>query len=229
MKVTNHYLPNVVMLDIPTESRIYPATVNLNPGVEVYGERLFKDAGVEYRTWDPYRSKLSACIMEDMQGIPNLGPMRILYLGASTGTTVSHVSDIVGRNGGKIYAVEFSIRPARRLIQLSQQRRNVLPIVVDARFPDRYASQVFQADFIFQDISQSNQSEIFVDNLAVFLRPKGRAILIIKIKSIDAIAPDEDVVNNQIEFLEKADLKILEHLDISKYEKAHRGVLVEKQ
>jgi fibrillarin-like pre-rRNA processing protein len=166
--------------------------------------------------------------MEDMRGIPNLSPLRILYLGASTGTTVSHISDIGAQTGGKVLAVEFSIRPARRLIQLSQQRINILPIVSDARFPDRYASMVLRADFVFQDVSQSNQTDIFLDNMNAFLKPGCRALLIIKIKSIDAIAPDEDVVSAQLETLESAELKIVEQLDISKYEKAHRAILVQK-
>ncbi len=126
MRVKNHYLPNVALLNVASESRIWPATKNFIPGTDVYGEKLYtdKETKTEYRTWDPYRSKLASCIFKGMKGIPpDLNKMNILYLGASTGTTVSHVSDIVADNGGKVYAVEFSIRPARRLIQLSQQRK----------------------------------------------------------------------------------------------------------
>ena len=38
----------------------------------------------------------------------------MLYLGAASGTTVSHVSDVVGPEG-MVYAVEFSHRPGRDL------------------------------------------------------------------------------------------------------------------
>ena len=231
MRIKKHYLPNVVFIDIPTESRIWPATKNYVPGQIVYGERLYTDpkTKIEYRTWDPFRSKLASCISVNMPSIPeNLNESRILYLGAATGTTVSHLSDIVADSKGVIYAVEFSVRPARKLIQLSQQRKNIVPIVVDARFPERYFAQVWFADFIFQDISQINQAQIFIDNVDVFLRPKGKGILIIKIKSIDTVAPEEEVVSDQLTILEKHGLKILEIKDISTFEKAHRAVLVEK-
>ncbi|MFW9927804.1 MAG: fibrillarin-like rRNA/tRNA 2'-O-methyltransferase [Candidatus Thorarchaeota archaeon] len=230
MKVKNHYLPNVALLDIASESRIWPATINYVPGTSVYGEKLFTErTDKEYRAWDPFRSKLASCVIKDMKGIPeSLDKMKILYLGASTGTTVSHVSDIVSNAGGKIFAVEFSVRPARRLIQLSQQRSNILPIVGDARFPDRYHSTVWNADFIFQDISQVNQAQIFVDNVFTYLKHNSKGLFIIKIKSIDAIAPDEEVVTDQLNYLEKSGLKILEMLDISEFEKAHRAVLVQR-
>ena len=98
MKITDHYLHNVYFLDIPTESRVWLATENMNKGVTVYNERLFTQSNVEYRTWDAYKSKLAACIQSGMKDIPQLENLRILYLGAATGTTVSHVSDIVGSN-----------------------------------------------------------------------------------------------------------------------------------
>ena len=229
MKIKNHYIPNVALLDVPSESRIWPATINLNPGSIIYGEKLFTDKATktEYRSWDPYRSKLSACIYKKMKGIPeNIGEMNILYLGASTGTTVSHLSDIIGK--GKIYGLEFSVRPARRLIQLSQQRENIIPIVADARFPDRYHTQVWDVDFVFQDISQMNQAEIFVNNVMTFLKSGGKGLLIVKIKSIDTVAPEEEVVSDQIKYLEKNNLTILEVVDISEFEKAHRAILILK-
>jgi fibrillarin-like pre-rRNA processing protein len=231
MRVKDHYLPNVALLDIPSESRIWPATKNLNPGFNIYGEKLYTDktSKIEYRAWDPYRSKLAACIFKKMKGIPeNIKDMNILYLGASTGTTVSHLSDILGSNKGKIYGLEFSVRPARRLIQLSQQRNNIIPIVADARFPDKYHSLIWNVDFVFQDISQANQAEIFVNNILTFLKSGGKAIFIVKIKSIDTVAPEEEVVAEQLKYLEENNLNILEVIDISEFEKAHRAILVSK-
>ena len=231
MKIINHYLKNVVLIDLPADNKIWPATVNYRPKLSVYEERLLTDpdTNIEYRIWDPFRSKLSACILENMKGIPkNLNEMRILYLGASTGTTVSHVSDIVA-NSGKVYALEFSVRSSRRLIQLSQQRQNIIPIVADARYPDQYSSQVIQADFIFQDVSQPNLSQIFVENVLTFLKPNGKAILIIKAHSIDSTRSVESVAAEQIEYLEDNHLTILEILEISTFEKSHRAILIEKK
>src|SRR5919199_4845942 len=72
------------------------ATLNLVEGNSVYGEKLVRQKGIEYRVWDPYRSKLAGAIKKGLNNLPIKKSMRVLYLGASTGTTVSHVSDIVG-------------------------------------------------------------------------------------------------------------------------------------
>ncbi|MHA2363092.1 MAG: fibrillarin-like rRNA/tRNA 2'-O-methyltransferase [Candidatus Hodarchaeales archaeon] len=232
MKIKSHYLNGVFFLDIPTESRIWPATINNNPGKTVYNERLFKQNNIEYRTWDPYKSKLAACIFEQMKEIPDLVEMeRILYLGAATGTTVSHISDIISNYDCKILALEFSTRVARRLIQLSQSsqsRSNIVPIIADARSPSNYASLVWSVDFIFQDISQINQAQIFIDNVQTFLKPGNKSIFVIKAHSIDSTRPVDDVANEQIDALEKSGLKIEEVLDISNFEKAHRAILISK-
>ena len=81
-------------------------TKNLVPGKKVYGERLIKDKDGEYREWDPKKSKLAAAILK---GCPNVGIRKndvVLYLGAASGTTVSHVSDMVGKEGF-IFALDF--------------------------------------------------------------------------------------------------------------------------
>ena len=90
------------------------ATVNLLKGVTLYGEKLVTRNGNEYRTWDPFRSKLAAAYIKGLN-FEFTDVDKVLYLGASTGTTVSHLSDIVGRSG-RIFAVESSTRVARELI-----------------------------------------------------------------------------------------------------------------
>jgi len=57
-----------------------------------------------------------------------------LYLGAASGTTCSHVSDVIGPEG-ILYAVEFSARCGRDLISMAKKRNNVVPIIEDARKP----------------------------------------------------------------------------------------------
>ena len=74
-------------------------TKNLVPGNAVYGERLVRFSGYEYRLWDPYRSKLAAAILKGLEIVPICPNYRVLYLGAASGTTASHVSDIVGEDG----------------------------------------------------------------------------------------------------------------------------------
>jgi fibrillarin-like pre-rRNA processing protein len=225
MKITDFNLPNVHFLDIPTESRHWLATVNLNKGMTVYNERLFTQSGVEYRLWDAYKSKLAACIQSGMK-IPNFQNSRILYLGAATGSTCSHVSDIIGTGPGKLLALEFSAKAARRLIQLAKTRSNIIPVVADARNPADYATTVRSVDFIFQDISQVNQAQIFIDNAKAFLKPNGKAIFIIKAASIDTTKTVEVITADTIEKVTKAGFTVLETCDISKFEKEHRALLI---
>ena len=51
---------------------------------------------IEYRVWNPFRSKLGAAILSGVDNIHMPPGTKVLYLGAASGTTVSHVSDIVG-------------------------------------------------------------------------------------------------------------------------------------
>ena len=49
------------------------------------------------------------------------------------GTTVSHVSDIVGPND-LVFAVEFSHRSGRDLVNVAKTRINIVPIIADTPF-----------------------------------------------------------------------------------------------
>ena len=77
-------------------------TKNLVPGEAVYGEkRISIDGGVEgtkveYRVWNPFRSKLAAGVLNGLDNIAIAPGKKVLYLGAASGTSVSHVADIVG-------------------------------------------------------------------------------------------------------------------------------------
>ena len=116
------------------------ATKNLTPGTSVYGEELIQE-DVEYRIWNPRRSKLAAALLNGLKNLELDDASKVLYLGASTGTTVSHISDIVTE--GRIYAVEFSPTTAKKLVQLSRQRPNIAPILGDATdrtFHEKYES-----------------------------------------------------------------------------------------
>jgi len=87
----------VILLDKQNEKQL--ATQNLIVGNSVYGEKIVKDDDIEYRLWDPFRSKLAGAILKGLKDNPIKQSTRVLYLGASTGTTVSHVSDIIGNKG----------------------------------------------------------------------------------------------------------------------------------
>ena len=103
-------------------------TKNIDKGKTVYGEKIVEDGKTEYREWDPYRSKICASIICRARNIFLTRNSNVLYLGAASGTTVSHISDIVSGKG-KVYAVEFSPRSLRQLVQNCVDRVNVIPIL----------------------------------------------------------------------------------------------------
>ena len=111
---------------------------------------------LEYRVWNPFRSKLAAAILGGIDGIHMKPGSKVLYLGAAAGTTVSHVSDIVGPTGC-VYAVEFAHRPGRDLINMAKSRTNVIPIIEDARHPLKYRMLMGMVDVIFADVAQPDQ------------------------------------------------------------------------
>lgn len=108
-----------------------------------------------------------------------------MYLGASTGTTVSHISDIV--INGRIYAVEFSPTTAKKLVQLSHQRSNIAPILGDATKPKGYLNIVEKSDLVYCDVAQPTQTELFMKNMNLFSTDAGVGLLMIKARSIDVV------------------------------------------
>lgn len=198
-------------------------TENFCKGEKIYNEKLVKYKGKEYRSWNPYRSKLAAAILNGYIFMAEPA-MKILYLGAASGTTVSYISDIV--KDGLIYAVEISPIAAKRLIGLSEKRKNVIPIFSDANHPDRYSSIVSNVDLIYQDISQRNQADIFISNVSRYLKKKKKSILMVKARSIDVSLKPKKVYELVCSNLEENNLKIIDIIDLSPYEKDHSAIIV---
>ncbi len=217
MKKTRH--DNVLM----DGRRLY--TTNMVPGKSVYGERLIKEKGKELRQWDPSRSKLGAAIMKNMS-LPKLKRTDTwLYLGASSGTTVSHVSDIV--DDGMVYALEFAPRMMRELHFLAEERINMAPIFADANNIDSFAHFLTGVDVLFQDIAQRDQVGIFVKNLR-FLDERGIAILSCKSRSIDVAARPKDVFR-KVEKDLKQHCEVIEHKTLEPFEQDHAVFLCRKR
>ena len=142
----------------------------------VYGERWVDTGSHAYRSFEPGRSKLSAGIVHDWTGpIPTEGE-RWLYLGAASGTTASHVADLVGP-AGRVYALERSPRPFARLLALAERWPNLLPILGDAREPRGYGRLVPPVDGVYADIAQPDQVEIVRRNAELFLGGAGASVL----------------------------------------------------
>ncbi|MDD5502783.1 MAG: fibrillarin-like rRNA/tRNA 2'-O-methyltransferase [Candidatus Thermoplasmatota archaeon] len=194
-------------------------TKNLVPGIKVYGEQLLKSGEVEYRKWSPSRSKLGALIASGAKSLPLKADSKVLYLGAASGTTVSHVSDIA--IDGVIYAVEFAPRVFRELIEMSRLRKNIIPILADANHPELYSSIAGKVDFVFQDVAQPNQTEIFIKNCKALLNHGGFGILALKARSVDVTIAPQEIFRRSSSELVKGGLEVIETIDIGKFEIDH--------
>jgi len=192
-------------------------------GLKVYNEKIVKFKDNEFRSWNPFRSKLSAAILNGLE-IEIKSDYNILYLGAATGTTVSHISDIV--QNGIIYSVEISPVAVISLLKLSKTRKNVIPILADANHPERYSHIVTSVDLIYQDISQRNQSAIFISNVTRYLKKQGIGILMVKARSIDVSLKPKKVYDIVCSELEHNGLKTIDRIDLMPYEKDHAALVI---
>ena len=204
-------------------------TKNLVPGNAVYGERLVKFKGTEYRFWDPYRSKLAAAILRGLEMVPIYPNQRALYLGAASGTTVSHVSDIVGE-AGYVYCVEFASRSLREMVNsVCILRYNMSPILADARLPESYSMMVERVDSIYCDVAQPEQARLLADNADMFLSDCGWVMLAIKAQSIDVTKEPSVVFKKETAILESRGFRIEQVVDIEPFDKAHVMVVAQKK
>jgi fibrillarin-like pre-rRNA processing protein len=209
-------------VSIDGEERL--CTRNLAKGIQVYGEQLVSIDGVEYRVWDPFRSKLAAAILKGLSHLPINADSKILYLGASTGTTVSHISDIVCN--GVIYAVEHSPRVARELIErVAKHRGNVIPIVEDARRYESYFGIAGKVDLVYCDIAQQDQTEIALANCKAYLKHGGYLMLIVKSRSIDVTKEPESIVKAEVNKLKSNGFSVEQIIYLEPFDKDHALVL----
>ena len=205
------------------------ATRNLAPGTVVYGERLVRFKGVEYRVWDAFRSKLAAAILKGVHTVPIRAGSQVLYLGAASGTTPSHISDIVGEQG-HVYCVEFASRSLRDLVDnVCAHRLNMSPFLEDARFPEKYALFINgKVDCIYCDIAQPEQAKVLADNADVFLKKQGWVMLAVKSQSIDVTKAPEEVYQQEARVLMKRGFGVKETVRLEPYDKAHAMIIAQR-
>merc|ERR1719210_875256 len=205
-------------------------TKNMVPGESVYGEKRMvaenegTEEKIEYRVWNPFRSKLGAGIVGGIENMAIKPGSKVLYLGGASGTTVSHVSDMIGPEG-VVYAVEFSHRPGRELTNMAKRRPNVVPIVEDARQPARYRMLVGMVDVIFSDVAQPDQARIVTHNASFFLKAGGTILISIKANCVDSTAAPEVVFASEIDKLRKDGCKPKEQLTLEPYHRDHALVV----
>ncbi|MFH1064819.1 MAG: fibrillarin-like rRNA/tRNA 2'-O-methyltransferase [Candidatus Woesearchaeota archaeon] len=194
-------------------------TKNLTPGKTVYGEHTYRLDDEEYREWSFTRSKLGAALAKNITQLGMYPGSKVLYLGASTGTTSSHVSDVVGEEGF-VFVLDFAPRTTRNLVYLCELRKNMSPIIADAKHPERYAGQVALVDCVFQDIAQRDQAEIFLKNCNAFLKRGGFGVLAVKARSVDVAKKPRQVFQEVRAYLEKH-MIIVDYKELDPYEKDH--------
>lgn len=196
-------------------------TINLG-GASVYGEKLVGDK----REWVPERSKLAAAILKGLKEMPIAHGGKILYLGASTGTTVSHVSDII-KLEGIVYSVEFAERVFRNLTDLAAVRKNIAPVLADSRKPEQYA-WIEECDVIYVDVAQPDETEIAIRNANEFLKSGGYIFVAIKSQSIDVTKVPAVVYKEEAEKLKKAGFSVIQLIDLEPHERKHAMIVARK-
>ena len=215
-------IDNVFWFTVDGEEKL--ATENLTPKKQVYKEKLILKKGIEYRLWDPFRSKLAACIMNGLRIFPFKENSNVLYLGVSTGTTISHISDIIGPNG-TVFGVEHSSRVARDFLdRVACFRKNIVPIIQDARQPKQYFSVYNKVDVVYVDIAQPDQTNIAIENCRIYLKKNGYLFLVIKARSIDVTKDPKQIFSNEIKKLETK-FEIKQVINLNPYDKDHAMVI----
>jgi len=234
--IINHRFEGIYILKTGKEESL--VTLNLNPGESVYGEKRVsieeqtslpdgtntQPKKIEYRVWNIFRSKLGAAIINGIEKIYMKPGSKVLYLGAANGTTISHVSDIIGEDG-IVYGVEISKRSGRDLINMAKKRTNLVPIIDDARKPYNYRFLIpTLVDCIFADVAQPDQARIIAINAEHFLKDKGGFVFSIKANCVDSTLEPEVVFDNQIKVLKGYGLYAKEQVTLEPYERGHAVV-----
>ncbi len=205
---------------IRLSERLY--TLNLSPGNRVYGERTIQHQGREYREWNPRRSKLAAYLLKGGTGLELSRDGRVLYLGAASGTTASHISDLVP--DGAVYCVEFSPRSFRDLVRNCEGRPNMMPFLGDATRPEVYATVVPEVDLVYQDVAQKGQAHILKANMDAFHASRG--MLALKSRSEDVTKDPIHIYAKSVAWLRSSGLVVQEVLELDPFEKDHAMMVV---
>lgn len=176
------------------------------------------------KNWNPYNSKWKAA-MECGMDVGLNGNENILYLGASTGTTVGHLSKITS---GLIFGVEISAHMAIRLVNLAIERKNIIPVFSDARNVE-YIENILEKtniDILFQDIPSRDQVNILVKN-SKLVDKNCKIFLSLKTQSISQ--KNWHQVSKDVEKELKENFKIIDIKNIDSYHQKHYFFVLKKK
>jgi len=202
-------------------------TKNLTPGFRVYDEVLIKEGGIEYRSWNPKKSKLAAAILKGASQIGIKEGDVVLYLGAASGTTVSHVSDIVEEKGF-VFALDFAPRVLRDLVFVCEKRKNIAPILSNANKPESYIGNLCTVDTVYQDVAQRNQEEIFLKNCDLYLKKNGFGLLAVKARSVD-VSKNPKKIFNEIRKKIEEKMVVVDYRELEPFQKDHCMFICKKK
>jgi rRNA 2'-O-methyltransferase fibrillarin len=236
--VTPHRHPGVFVAAGKAGDEIL--TRSVAPGVSVYGEKRISaetevtdEEGnkttdkIEYRYWNPFRSKLGAAVILGIENTYIKPGDTVLYLGAASGTSVSHVADMVGENG-LVIAVEFAERPGVDLLNMCSKRSRVVPVIMDARKPDLYRQLVpGMVDCIFCDVAQPDPVRIVALNASRYLKLGGGCLITIKASCIDSTIDPDKVYADQVNVCRQSGIKPKEQLDLGQFQRGHAMIIGE--
>ncbi len=171
-------------------------------------------------------SKLTAAIKKKTEAPIKKGDI-VLYLGASHGVTAEIIANIVGKEGF-VFCLDVASDVVKELVKVCEKNENMTPLLFDANKPEEYKEKITEVDIIYQDITQKNQVEIFLKNIARFLKTNGFAVIALKTKSIDSVKDKEEVLERVKKELEEK-LEIISVTDLEPYHKDHYFIICKKK
>jgi len=109
-------------------------------------------------------------------------------------------------------------------MEVAKKRTNIIPIIEDARKPQKYRMLVPMVDCVFADVAQPDQARILAINAHYFVKNGGAFVISIKASCIDSTAPAEHVFAQQVSELKKQMFKPREQISLEPYERDHAVV-----
>ncbi|PNY00307.1 mediator of RNA polymerase II transcription subunit 36a-like protein, partial [Trifolium pratense] len=126
---------------------------------------------------------------------------------------------------GVVYAVEFSHESGLDLVNMAKKLTNVIPIIEDARHPEKYKELVGIVDVIFSDVAQPDQARILGLNASYYLKAGGHFVISIKANCIDSTIPADAVFHSEVNKLRADQFKPFEQGTIEPFETDHAFVV----
>ncbi|KAJ1510364.1 fibrillarin [Coelomomyces lativittatus] len=113
----------------------------------------------------------------------------------------------------------------RELVGVAKKRTNIIPIIEDARYPNKYRMLVGMVDVVFADVAQPDQARIVALNANHFLKNEGHVVISIKANCIDSTVDAATVFAKEVKKLQEEKIKPQEQLTLEPYERDHAIVV----